>query len=93
MSKKISIKEVKYTAKLARIELNDDEADTFLYQFEDILGFVDQLKDVETQGEMPTSQVTGLKNSIRADVVKKSLPMEDAVNDPSGYFVVPKILE
>ena len=71
-AKKISIEEVEHIAELARIELSDAEKKEFAGQLSDVLGYVDQLKEVNTDNIEPVSQVTGLVNVTREDIVKDS---------------------
>ena len=56
-------------ARLARIDLTDTEVEKFADEFTAILGYVEQLQDVDVTGLTPTSQVTGLTNVTRDDVV------------------------
>jgi aspartyl-tRNA(Asn)/glutamyl-tRNA(Gln) amidotransferase subunit C len=56
-------------AHLARINLTDDEVSEFAGEFTEILRYVEQLNNVDTTSLRPTSQVTGLVNVNRADVV------------------------
>lgn len=56
-------------ARLARIELEEDEIDKFAQEFSAILQYVEQLQSVDVDGLEPTSQVTGLKNVMRTDTV------------------------
>ena len=93
MKRKITKEEVMHVARLARIKLSEEEIEKFQAQFEDILGFIDQLGEVETGGIDPVSQVTDSKNILRKDEVEESLPKKDIVKDHSGYFVVPKVIE
>ncbi len=67
---KLSKKEIKKIAELARLELTDKELETYGGQLEDILGYVDQLKEVDTTHVKPTAQVTGLENVMREDEVE-----------------------
>lgn len=57
-------------ARLARIDLTEDEVGEFTSEFSAILQYVEQLQSVDTDGLEPTSQVTGLTNVTRPDVVK-----------------------
>lgn len=66
---KISISDVKKIAKLSGLTLSDDEAELYRTQFETILGYIEQLNDLDIAGIEPTYQVTGLKNVTRADEV------------------------
>ena len=56
-------------ARLARISLSDDEASEFTGELGEILKYIKMLDSVDTDGLVPTSQVTGLTNVTRADVV------------------------
>jgi aspartyl-tRNA(Asn)/glutamyl-tRNA(Gln) amidotransferase subunit C len=56
-------------ARLARISLSDDEVAEFSDEFNEILKYVEQLNAVDTAGLEPTSQVTGLVNVTRPDVI------------------------
>ena len=68
----LSISEVERIAKLARIELTEEEKKKFAGQLSAILDYVDQLKEVDTSKVEPTAQVTGLENVTRLDEVKHS---------------------
>lgn len=57
-------------ARLARISVTDQEVTTFTAEFNAILGYVEQLQSVDVTGLTPTSQVTGLTNVTRKDVVR-----------------------
>lgn len=56
-------------ARLARIDVSDEEVDAFTREFSEILQYVEQLQAVDVAGLEPTSQVTGLTNVTRDDVV------------------------
>jgi aspartyl-tRNA(Asn)/glutamyl-tRNA(Gln) amidotransferase subunit C len=79
MSTKLSKKEVENIAKLARLELTDDEIKTYSEQLSDILGYVDQLQEVDTENVEITSQVTGLSNVMREDKVEACENPEELV--------------
>ncbi len=57
-------------ARLARIDLTESEADDFTSEFSAILKYVEQLQSVDVSGMEPTSQVTGLVNVTRPDVIR-----------------------
>jgi len=65
----ISIEEVGRVAQLARIELTSEEKEKFSRDLSAILDYVDQLSEIDVSAVAPTSQVTGLKNVLRQDVV------------------------
>ncbi len=66
---KFTREDVLKLAKLAKLELSDDEVGSFAVELKEILGYVEQLQDVDIEGLEPTSQVTGLTNITRADEV------------------------
>lgn len=68
--------QVQHIAKLARLALTDAEVDKFTGQLTTILEYVEQLNEVDTDGVVPTAQVTGLKNVMRDDVVEDFLGKE-----------------
>lgn len=94
---KISRSDVEQVALLARLELKEADIEKFTGQLNAILDYIDVLSRVDTTGVEPTAHVLPLKNVMRADEVKPSLPRDAALaNAPAaedGYFKVPKILE
>ena len=57
-------------ARLARIDLDEAEVERFTSEFSEILKYVEQLQQVDVTGLEPTSQVTGLTNVMRPDVIQ-----------------------
>ena len=68
--KKISLEEVEHIAELARIKLTKKEKEEFSEELSDILGYIEQLQEVNTDGIEPVSQVAGLINVLKEDVVE-----------------------
>jgi aspartyl-tRNA(Asn)/glutamyl-tRNA(Gln) amidotransferase subunit C len=93
----ISKQEVEKVAKLARLELTENERAAFAKQLSQILTHVETLKGYDTTGVEPTATVLGQVNVFRPDDVRTSLSVERATaNAPEsidGFFVVPKIIE
>jgi len=93
----ITKQEVEKVAKLARLELTDNEKAAFTKQLSQILMHVETLKQYDTIGVEPTATVLGQVNVFRPDITRPSLAVEHAVaNAPEsadGFFVVPKIIE
>ena len=93
----ISKDTVKYVANLARIELSDSELDTFAAQLNDIVHYIDQLKEVDVSAISPTTHVLALKDVKRKDTLSPSLATEDVLkNAPhkeETFFKVPKVVE
>lgn len=92
--------EVKKVAQLARLELSEEEVETLTPQLSNILGFIDQLKEVDTVNVQPTAQVTGLSDVWRADEYEDWNKEEIAaalVQSPAGLegnqIKVKKVLE
>ncbi len=68
---KLKKQEIKKIADLARLELTDKELEIYGSQLSDVLGYVDQLQEVDVTGIEPTAQVTGLENVMREDTVEE----------------------
>ncbi|MBU0636614.1 Asp-tRNA(Asn)/Glu-tRNA(Gln) amidotransferase subunit GatC [Patescibacteria group bacterium] len=64
----LSKQQIQHIAKLARIELTDEELKKYHSQLSDILTYIDQLKEVNVDDVEPTTQTTGLENVLREDI-------------------------
>lgn len=88
--------DIAHVAKLASLPLSDEEKKKFERQLEDTIKYIEGLKEVDTEGIEPTSQVTGLENVLREDIVKPSLSQKDALKNSksthNGFFKVKGIL-
>lgn len=93
----ITIQDVEHIAKLARLRLTEEEKLRFQKELGKIIEYFDQLKKLNTEGVPPTTHVVPLENVLREDVVKPSLPVDEALaNAPDrkeNYFRVPKVVE
>ena len=91
---KIDIEKV---AKLARLELSEDEKKTFGSQMEQILTYMEQLNRIDTTGVEPMSHAIPIHNVFREDEVKPSVPQEEvlaiAPDQEDEHFKVPRIIE
>ena len=94
---KITLVEVEHVARLARLALGADEKDRMRSQLDAILGYVEQLRRVDTAGVEPTAHVLPLVNVMREDEVRPSYPADtmlaNAPDARDGQFRVPRILE
>lgn len=94
---KISKKEVEHIARLARIDLSKKEKVKFEKELSSILEFVSKLQEVDTKNIEPLSQVTGLENVLKEDLIKKCPPREELLkNAPqkqNGFIKVKKVFE
>ncbi|MEU6859584.1 Asp-tRNA(Asn)/Glu-tRNA(Gln) amidotransferase subunit GatC [Glycomyces sp. NPDC046736] len=93
----ISREEVAHLARLARLEVTDDELDAFAGQLDVILESMKTLAEVDTDGVQPTSHAVPLVNVFREDQPQPSLP-RDAVlsggpDTAEDRFRVPRILD
>lgn len=91
---RISKEEVKHVANLARLSVSEEEVDMFTEQLDAIIGFAEELNELDTDHIEPTTHVLELKNVLREDTVKESVTREEALkNAPDqrdGQFKVPK---
>ncbi|NLV32477.1 MAG: Asp-tRNA(Asn)/Glu-tRNA(Gln) amidotransferase subunit GatC [Acidobacteria bacterium] len=96
----ITREEVLKMAQLARLEFSEEELDGFTAQFQGILDYIEQLRQVDVEGVEPTSHVSLPADfdprMYREDEPRESLSVEEALGgapDPaSGHFRVPKVL-
>src|SRR3569623_3600180 len=93
----VSPEQVRHIAKLARIAMSDEELDRLLPELNNILGWVEQLGEVDTDGVEPLATVIDQKLRLRDDVVNDG-NIRDAIlaNAPEaqhGFFAVPEVIE
>jgi aspartyl-tRNA(Asn)/glutamyl-tRNA(Gln) amidotransferase subunit C len=67
---KLTDDDVLKLARLSRLDVSTDDIARFKTEIGAILGYVEQLQDIDLDNEVPTNQVTGLQNVVRPDVVK-----------------------
>ena len=93
----VSTEQVRHIAKLARIAMSDEEIERLAPELNNILGWVEQLAEVNTQGVEPLTAVIDQKLRLRDDVVTEGDIREDVLaNAPEaqhGFFAVPKVIE
>ena len=94
---KITCKDVADVALLSRLEFSESELETFTGQMDAILQYAEVLNKLNVDGVEPMAHVLPLKNVMRPDEAKPSLPRELALSNApeqeDGYFKVPKIME
>ena len=92
----ISADDVRKVAQLARLDLPEDTIATYTGQLERILGYVDQLQAVDTEGVPPTTRAVEVVNVTRADTVVPTEVREDLLDQApqreGDFFRVPKIM-
>ena len=94
----ISIDDVKKLARLSALSMSDEEAVSMQTDLTQILGYVEQLQAVDTDGVEPTYQVNYLETVTRADEVidygiSKEELLKNAPKQADGSVVVPRVLE
>ena len=93
----VSSDQVRHIAKLARIGMSDAEIEALVLELNNILGWVEQLGEVDTDGVEPLATVIHLKLRLRDDAVTDgNIRDEVLANAPEaqhGFFAVPKVIE
>lgn len=93
----VDIDTVKRVAHLARIAVSEDDARAMTGELNAILGFVEQLNEVDVTGVEPMTSVTPMEMKKRADEVTDGGKAADIVaNAPASednFFLVPKVVE
>ena len=84
-------------AKLARIKVEPDALPALAQEFNGILGFIEQLSEVDVEGVEPMTSVTPQQLKRRVDEVtdgnQPARVMANAPDAREGFFAVPKVVE
>lgn len=84
-------------AHLARIRVEDDALPVLAEEFNRILGFIEQLNEVDVEGIEPMTSVTPMRLKRREDVVtdgdQQEAVLANAPDAREGFFAVPKVVE
>ena len=92
----ISTSDIQHLASLSNLALADDEVDGLRQDLENIIGYIEQLGELDTSGVEPTYQVTGLENVWREDEVQPGIPaeklLEMAPEKQNNQVKVPQVL-
>lgn len=93
----VDIQTVKKVASLARIAISDDDAERLAPELSNILGWIEQLGEVDTSSVQPMTAVIPNTLRLRDDVVTDGGVRDDVLaNAPQaehGFFAVPKVIE
>ena len=93
----ISHEEVKYIAGLARLTLTEEEINLYAQQLSDILGYIDQLNELDVDSVEPMSHVIDIVNVMREDKHLPSLTREEVMSNApdhdSEHFKVPRVVK
>ena len=89
--------DVRYTAKLARLRLSEEEIAKFQTQLSQVLEYVEKLEQVNVEGVEPTAHANAVFNVFRKDEARDFFTQKEALaNAPrqaNGLFIVPKVIE
>ncbi|HEY8591321.1 MAG TPA: Asp-tRNA(Asn)/Glu-tRNA(Gln) amidotransferase subunit GatC [Sphingomicrobium sp.] len=93
----VSTEQVRHIAKLARIAMTDEEVERLAPELNNILGWVEQLGEVNTDGVEPLATVIDQKLRLRDDVINdgdiRDNVLANAPEAQHGFFAVPKVIE
>lgn len=89
---------VRDVAKLARIDLTDEEAARYQKQMDEILAYVEQLEQIDVEGVEPTAHAGAVFDVVREDVVTEtSLPREAVLGNAPAVALdqikMPKVID
>ena len=89
----LSRDQVLHVARLARLELTDDEVERYSGELSKVLDYIEKISELDLSGVEPTSHVVEVENALRADEPTPSLPQEVALaaapDAAQGGFRVP----
>ena len=89
--------DVAYVARLARINLSEDEAKTFQKQLDDVLKYVEKLRQLDVTGIDTATHRLPVFNVFREDATRdwftSDQSLSNAPRQANGLFVVPKVVE
>ena len=92
---RVDEKLVQDIALLARLDLTEDETETFVSQFKDILDYVGMLNEVDTEGVPPAYLSSTSRSVTREDEIELSVPTQEFIaNAPQAkddYVVIPRV--
>ena len=97
--RKLSEKDILHVAKLSKLTLTKEEIVRYQKQLSEVVGYVEELNEIETEGVEPTSQTTGLEDVLRDDEIKieDCLTSEEALSGTdkavNNYFATGPLLE
>ena len=93
----LSLQEVEHIAKLARLELTDEQKARYREQLEAILDHVAKLQELDTKDVPPTASVSVGQLPLRTDESRPSLPkdelLKNAPKQADGQFQIPPVFE
>lgn len=89
--------DINQIGQLCKLSFDDVESEETIKTLNHILNFLDNIKEVDTEGVEPTYQVNEYKNPLIDDVIKESLSSKDVVKntveEKYGYFKILKVVD
>ncbi len=93
----VSKEDVRHIAELCKLKFSEGELDGFTDKFSQVLGYVDKLKEVDTEGVEPTYFVNEKVKPLREDIVEEGLSREktlkNAPEEQYGYFKLLRVVD
>lgn len=93
----IDVETARRVARLARIQVDEGDLPALAGELSNILGFMEQLNEVDVAGVEPMTSVTPMRLKRREDVVTdgniQDLVLKNAPDAREGFFAVPKVVE
>ena len=93
----IDLETAAHVANLARIRVDDEALPALAEEFNKILGFIEQLNEVDVEGVEPMTSVTPMRLKRREDIVTdgemQHKILSNAPDAREGFFAVPKVVE
>jgi aspartyl-tRNA(Asn)/glutamyl-tRNA(Gln) amidotransferase subunit C len=84
-------------SRLAMLQFSNEEREQIKADLENMIGFVDKLKELDTENVEPLLHMTGQVNIFREDVPREMLTREDALKNASShddkFFKVPRVIK
>jgi len=88
---------VEKLAKLAHLEFNSSEAESIRIDLQQMIGFVEKLNEINTEGVAPLTHISQTENSLREDEIQGSVDNDTALSNAPDrfeqFFTVPKVIK
>ncbi len=93
----LSLNEIRRIAQLARIRIDADEAERYRNELNGILGLIEQMQAIDTQGIEPMAHACEVYQRLREDTVtetdRRAVYLALAPQTEAGLYLVPKVIE
>ncbi|MDC0879857.1 Asp-tRNA(Asn)/Glu-tRNA(Gln) amidotransferase subunit GatC [Hellea sp.] len=93
----VNVEDVKKIARLSRLRVEDTELQSLADDLSGILGWIEQLNEVDVDKVEPMTSAVAMKSPMRKDIVsdgdKRDQILKNAPKKDDGFFVVPRSVE